>query len=227
MTLRPNDVTMGPVRTDPVANYLQRLDAALVGPRHVRRDLLAEARDHLEDATAAYVTAGKAPYEAASLAVRDFGTVEQIAPAYQATLAVAASRRTALLMLVVLGVQPFLWDEGLSLASSAHVSDPDLWILGALDWTIELSGLFALVGTVLALLATGVGSRWLRSGRQTARITGIFGLICTVTVPVLGVSMLGLTGGLANPVLCMQALLFLLLPLAAVAYSARRTLATA
>ena len=97
-----------PMRTDPkvatmapmgVAGYLAELDAALVGPRRVRRDLVREAGDHLEDATDAYRRAGRDSSEAERLAVRDFGTLDEIAPAFQTTLAVAASRRTAWLLL--------------------------------------------------------------------------------------------------------------------------------
>ena len=106
MRTEPNAVTMAAMG---VAGYLAELDAALVGPARVRRDLVREAGDHLEDATEAYQRAGRDAGEAEHLALRDFGTLDEIVPAFQTTLAVAAARRTAWLLLGILAIQPFLW----------------------------------------------------------------------------------------------------------------------
>ncbi|MGL4175937.1 MAG: permease prefix domain 1-containing protein, partial [Dermatophilaceae bacterium] len=101
---------MGVVSSHLHAAYLARLDAALVGPRRVRRSLLAEAEGHLEDATDALTEAGLSPDAAARRAVTEFGDVGVVAPAFQETLTVASSRRTAWLLLLALSYQPFLWD---------------------------------------------------------------------------------------------------------------------
>ena len=87
-------VSAGP--RDPVDAYLADLDAALRGPRRVREDLLAEARDGLADAVDAYEAAGCDPAEARRRALEEFGDVAAVAPEYQRELTAAQGRRTAL-----------------------------------------------------------------------------------------------------------------------------------
>jgi hypothetical protein len=99
-----------PVRADPVRAYLTQLDAELHGPDDVRRDLLREARDGLEDAAEGYERAGLPPRHAAELAVRDFGPVSEIAPRYQDELAADQGRRTALLLAVGFPLLMLGWD---------------------------------------------------------------------------------------------------------------------
>jgi hypothetical protein len=211
---------------DPRPAYLARLDAALVGPGRTRRSLVQEAADHLDDATAALVRAGYDEEAASRRAVDDFGTVPEVAASFQTTLAVAASRRTAWLLLLVLGYQPFLWDAGLNLASETHAARPDWWLVGALDELIEIGGGLTLLGAVGALVLTGIGNRWLSAGRLTARLTAGFTLVACAFVPLTCVAMTlaagGWTLGFWALVLGLMAL-----PLGGVAVSAQRTLAAA
>ncbi|WP_460714270.1 permease prefix domain 1-containing protein [Nocardioides dilutus] len=211
---------------DPRPAYLARLDAALVGPGRTRRSLVQEAADHLDDATEALVRAGHDEDAAARRAVEDFGTVAEVAASFQTTLAVAASRRTAWLLLVVLGFQPFLWDSGLDLASDTQAERPDFWLVGVLDEVIEIGGGLTLLGAALALVATGIGNRWWSAGRFTARLTGRVALAAAVFVPLTCVVMTLAAGGWT---LGFWALVLglVVLPLGAVAGSARRTLAAA
>ncbi|MEN3308104.1 MAG: hypothetical protein V7603_4306 [Micromonosporaceae bacterium] len=81
-----------------IDGYLAGLAAALRGPRRVKADLLAEARDSLYDAADAYQKMGLTAAAAQRRAVADFGDHAEIAPAYQAELAIAQGRRTALLI---------------------------------------------------------------------------------------------------------------------------------
>ena len=90
--------------------YVAALDRSLLGPRRVRRGLVQEARDHLDDASTSLSDAGYDRAEAERIAVADFGSLDQIVPAFQTTLAVASSRRTAWMLFAVLSIQPFLWD---------------------------------------------------------------------------------------------------------------------
>ncbi|MBL7258788.1 permease prefix domain 1-containing protein [Paractinoplanes lichenicola] len=203
--------------------YLAELDAALVGPRRVKRDLLQEAAGHLEDATAALVERGWPADEARARAEADFGPVAEIAEAYQTTLAVASSRRTAWILTVSLMFQPFLWDQGLRLADVAAPAHPtDAWWFAFLDELIELGGAVMIAGAVLGLLATGIGNRLRPAGRRIARATARFTLVAAVVLPMMAAGMA--VGAGLGPLAWLLVTLLLVLPLAVAAVSARRTL---
>lgn len=225
MTRRRAPRTMDDV-TDARAAYLAALGRSLVGPRRVRHDLLREAGDHLDDATAAYVDAGWTEEEAAAMAVRDFGPVEDVAAGYQTTLAVAASRRTSALLLGVLGVQPFIWDGGIAQLLHLDSAAPSGWAYRVLDTTIEYGGGLVILLAVLLVAATGIGNRWRPAGRRVARVTGRFAIGAVVFLPVTGVAMTMLTEP-ANLLAWAHLVVLLLVPMALVGLSARRTLATA
>jgi len=210
--------TMAPMG---VAGYVAELDAALVGPRRVRRDLVREAGDHLEDATDAYRRAGLDSSEAERLALRDFGTIDEIAPAFQTTLAVAASRRTAWLLLAILSIQPFLWDGGLA---SADTPPPDGLFYAVLDVFVEVVGGAAIVAVILLVAATGIGNRWFRAGRGIARLTGYVALGSAVMTKLVGIAMTAMSEG-ASPVSWLMLAVFILVPMSVAGASARRTLA--
>ncbi|MEI7056162.1 permease prefix domain 1-containing protein [Nocardioides sp. CCNWLW239] len=204
--------------------YLADLRAAIPGPSLTRRDLLREAGDHLEDATEAYTAAGYTTAEAEALALRDFGDVDDVAPGFRDTVAIGAARRTALLLVLVMIPQAFLWDGGIDLGASAHSVAPNTGLFHALDLVIGYVGTAGALGAVIALAATATGQRWLRIGRRTARLTAFWSLAIAVLVPVIGFTMLALTGGL-TVFLALSALAFMAAPFAAVALSAQRTLA--
>lgn len=206
------------------AAYLDRLGARLVGPRRARRDLLQEVADHLEDATDAYRAAGYDVADAAALARRDLGTVDELVPAFQETLAVAASRRTAWILLGALVLQPFLWDNGVDLAAASHVKSPDEPVFRLLDLAVEAGGFVVIVGAVLALAATGVGHRWFRIGRPVARATAVFALAAGPAVVLVGVAMTAMSAG-PRWSLWLLVLAFLVVPFGVAGVSARRTLA--
>ncbi|HEY0716202.1 MAG TPA: permease prefix domain 1-containing protein [Streptosporangiaceae bacterium] len=115
---------MNPV-TDPVEDYLDQLYAGLrTTPREARR-IIAEAEDHLREATAAGVEAGLSAHEAQEAAISSFGSVRAVVRAHTrrvppvavfgelimaawklasiALLAVAGSGLVALVMNQVLG----------------------------------------------------------------------------------------------------------------------------
>jgi hypothetical protein len=208
-----------------ITSYADSLGAALVGPRRVRQGLVDEARDHLVDATEAYAEAGYDEDEAAAMAVADFGPVEEIVPAFQTTLAVAASRRTAWVMLAILAAQPFIWDGGLQLAENANAHPPSMALYGFLDAAIEIVGAVMIAGTIAILLLTTIGNRWFRAGRAIARGTAIFTIASCLVLPLFAISM-----SLASDQLILVHVIgalvpFLVAPLSVAAISARRTLA--
>lgn len=218
MRLRPGSAMMTCMT---VAPYLAELDAALAGPRRKRRDLMQEASDHLDDATDAYLRAGYDRVEAERQAVVDFGTVDEVGPAFQTTLAVASSRRTAWILLAVLAIQPFVWDGPFS----SHSAPPDGLLFAFLDTGVEYVG-GAMIAAALVLVAlTGIGNRWFRAGRRIARLTGLVVIGSAVTIKAMGITMVVLSGGFALGPWAMV-LVFLVVPFSVAAASARRTLAT-
>jgi hypothetical protein len=203
-----------------VAPYLAELDAALAGPRRVRRDLLQEARDHLTDATDAYLRGGYDRAEAEHQAVADFGTVDEIAPAFQTTLAVAGARRTSWLLLAVLMIQPFAWDGPFS----SHAAPPDGLFFAILDKGVEYVGAAMIAAAVLLAVASGIGNRWFHAGRGIARLTSYVAIGSAVTIKVIGITMVLLSSGFAILPWAMV-LTFIVVPFSIAASSARRTLA--
>lgn len=200
------------------------LSSALSGPRRCRADLMAEARDSLEDATEAYEAGGLQRLEAERSAVDDFGDLSEVVPGYRAELGIAQSRRTALMLFLVMIVQPIVWQEG----AWAWTQQPEgtTPFLDLLNQSVKVTGSLSIVGAVLAVVGTGLGLRypWLRD--RVARATAVFALVSAGAVGAIAFLMglfsteldgsnlagLGIVGG------------FVLLPLLLVSYNAQRCL---
>jgi hypothetical protein len=95
---------------NPIDLHVAALDRALRGPRRTRRGMVAEARAGLRDAADAYRAGGVAPDQAEALAVRDFGTVPEVAPSYQDELTARQGRRAAVLFAVVFPGMLLSWE---------------------------------------------------------------------------------------------------------------------
>jgi HAAS len=165
----PGRGTLVPVAGSELDRYLASLAAALRGPRRARADLLAEVRDGLTDAAEAHRRGGLPAAAAQRRAVADFGTAAELAPAFQAELAVAQGRRTALLIAAGLtGVQvatPVLW------WSAAAGPVP----AGGYAWLATGFNGLCLAGAALALLVRlgfGWGSRYAPDGVALTRALG-------------------------------------------------------
>jgi hypothetical protein len=201
--------------------YVAALDEALVGPSRVRRDLVQEARDHLADATAAYRRGGRDRADAERRAIDDFGDLDEIVPAFQTTLAVCSSRRTAWMLFAVLSIQPFLWDGPLG----PHEANPDGLLFAVLDNGVEYVGGLMILVSLGLLVATGVGNRWFAAGRGIARITSFATIGGAVAIKLTGLTMVLLSSGNdVGPWLLLLA--FIVVPFSVTAAHARRTLAT-
>lgn len=185
---------------------------------------MREAADHLEDAVEALVEAGEDQDVAARRAVGDFGSIAEVAASFQSTLAVAAARRTALLLVVVLGYQPMLWDSGFNLASGTRGARSDSWFFELLDRMIEAGSLLILVGALLVLAATGLGNRWWLLGLGSAKLAAVFSLAAALFVGLASVAMVATAGG-DNTGVWLLALTLVVLPLGGVVLSACGTLA--
>jgi hypothetical protein len=157
-----------------VETYVAELRRSLRGPRRVRADLVAEARDGLFDATEAYQRQGMHPDAAERRAVADFGDVREIARQYQSELGLVQGRRTALHIVIVLAAQHLLWSGAWSGHHDTPVEAP-AWY-GSLAQGVDRFGLIAL-GTAFAALVLVTAVTHLRgNGRIIVRATGCFAL---------------------------------------------------
>jgi hypothetical protein len=151
--------------------YLAGLGAALRGPRQIKADLLAEARHSLLDAAEAYQGMGLSPEQARRRAVAEFGSLADIVPDYQAELAVAQGRRTALLIALALPLlyllSPLLWWHSPWSGQGQTTSDY-FRLANGFDY-LSLGGAF-LAG--LVWLGFGWGSRYVRNGMALTRLLG-------------------------------------------------------
>jgi hypothetical protein len=198
-----------------IEEYVAQLGAALKGPRRTKADLVREARDGLLDAAEAYACSGLSPDQAERQAVADFGTVAQVAPAFQQELGYAQSTRTALLVGLVLAPQDFLWD----LVSPDAA--PAAGLYGQVSALTSPLGAIALLGSVAAV-ALGGRVPWIirATGFFSYGVAAVFvatGLLLVFSGPTPPLAVAGLPA----------ALVLVIAPMFVVARSARRCLAAA
>ena len=185
---------------------------------------MAEARDSLEDATEAFEADGLDRYQAEQQAVADFGELDEVVPGYRAELGIAQGRRTALALCLVMLAQPIVWLDG-AWSWSQNTSSPTPFS-EFLNQFVMLIGGTAIAGTVVALLASGIGLRYPAVRDRVTRSTGVFALLSGGAVGVVSIAMAttsavanhGGVGGLGIVAV------FVLLPLALVGRSAHRCL---
>ncbi|MGC4936860.1 permease prefix domain 1-containing protein [Kribbella sp. DT2] len=210
--------------SSPVDVYMADLSRALGGPRRCRADLMAEARDSLEDATEAYEAGGLQRLEAERSAVDDFGDLADVVPGYRAELGIAQSRRTAFMLFLVMIVQPIVWREG-AWAWTQQPEGTTPW-LDLLNRSVMATGMLSIAGGALAVVGTGLGLRypWLRD--RVARATAVFALVSAAAVGTIAVLMGWFSTELGGSNLAGLGVVagFVLLPLLLVSYSAQRCL---
>ncbi|WP_341718982.1 permease prefix domain 1-containing protein [Micromonospora sp. FIMYZ51] len=144
-----------------IDEHLRRLAGRLRGPRRLRADLLTEARHGLLDAVEAYRDGGLSAHEAARRAVTDFGTPEQLAPAYQAELAVAALRGLSLRILAFAAAAALAGDltwRGSSWSDGPPPPAGYLLLSQSVDWIWAAAFLLGAAGLAL-VTATARSSR--------------------------------------------------------------------
>ncbi|MEV5960665.1 permease prefix domain 1-containing protein [Kribbella sp. NPDC051952] len=180
---------MSSTRT-PVDEYLTALSKSLGGPRRRRADLLTEARDHLTDATEAFEADGLDHEDAEREAVADFGELAEVVPGYRAELAVSQSRRTAMYLFLALIIQPIVWQAG----AWSWTQEPESGALNDyLQVIVRGIGGVAIAGSVLAVLAAGVGLRHPLVRDHVSRVTAIFALVSAIVIAAIGVLMAATT----------------------------------
>jgi hypothetical protein len=169
-----------------IDEYIDELHAALRGPRRVKEDLLTEARDGLVDTARAYQEKGLDPDAAQRRAVAEFGEVREVAPDYQAELAVSQGRRTALLVFFVYTPQhfgsEFVW-RSQAPGWSWQPGEAYLFLARVVDW----AALATIAAALAAVLACGVGVRYLGVRRRLARAIGVLTIAACAFFAVAGV----------------------------------------
>lgn len=171
---------------DPIATHVAALERALRGPQRARQCMVAEVHAGLLDAADAYECGGLPPDQAAAAAVRDFGTVGEVAPSFQDELTARQGRASALLFAIVfpgmLVGWDLLWQSGLVRRGSGTATD----LVVALARLQDGATLF--VGTAaIALLA--VTFRRTVSPRRVTRAVGLTGTAGALTCGGISVAM--------------------------------------
>ncbi len=206
----------------PVDDYLTGLSRALPGPRRRKADLLAEARDHLVDATEAFEADGLERDKAEREAVADFGALDDVVPGYRAELAVSQSRRTAMLLFLVLILQPIVWQENAWSWNQDPVAESAL--NDFLQTLVRSLGMVTIAGAVLAVIAGGVGMRYPIVREHVSRATSLFALASSVVISAIGVGMAATSSGSAALLDYAIVSGFVVLPLVVVGLQAGRCL---
>ncbi|RZQ65583.1 permease prefix domain 1-containing protein [Amycolatopsis suaedae] len=175
-----------------IEGYLDELAGTLRGAPAAKADLLAEARDGLDDAAESYRARGFDPAEAERRAVADFGTVAQVRRDFQAELGVAAGVQVLRSLALALPLMHVIWEL-------TRITSFGEWSrVGAVlpEWFGQLSRLsdgsgYVVAGlAVLALLATRLLSRY---GRVTGLARWLAVLALTGAVGDLAVRMVLMT----------------------------------
>jgi hypothetical protein len=162
--------------SDPAAvrvidDYLRGLARRLPVPTPLTRDVLAELRDDLLDATAALTTGGTPPVAAARAAIADFGDEETIARELRPELGTRRARQIGITLLVTGPLVGICWLVAVFFGT-AHAP--------AWRWLLVLVAPVIVIGaaaTGLTVVSSGRLSRWLgpytMMARRASTIAGI------------------------------------------------------
>jgi hypothetical protein len=156
------------VTADPVAVHVAELDRVLRGPGAVKRSMIAEVHDGLQDAADAYRAGGLEPLPAAAAAVRDFGPAREVAPLMQEELTARQGRATALLLAVSFPAMVVGWD--LLWRSGVGWPGPAPAVVAALARVQDVASAGIAAAALVLLVAT---FRRSAAPRWTTALTGL------------------------------------------------------
>jgi hypothetical protein len=137
---------------DPIAAHVSALEVLLHGPRRTRKDMISEVRAGLRDAAAAYREGGYPAEQAAAWAVRDFGTVGEVAPEFQDELTARQGRWSAVLYALVFPGMMLAWDLFWSFGWTRRAAGPANDAVRVLS-TIEDAATLMVAAVAVTLLA--------------------------------------------------------------------------
>lgn len=181
---------------DPITSHVAALERVLQGPRRTRQGMIAEARAGMLDAADAYLAGGVPPEQAAVNAVRDFGSVGEVAPSFQEELTARQGRRAAVLFAVVFPAMllgwDLLWSSGLVRRGPAATE-----LVVVLARLLDGMTVVVALAAVALLAATFFRAVPPRSVTRAVGLTGTAGAIaCGVTTVAMNVA-----GGRATAVM--------------------------
>ena len=160
-----------------IGAYLSEIAAALPGPGSARRDVVAELRSGLLDATDAHRAAGLPAEQAAEAAIGEFGDPGQIAAAFRPELATRQARRLALTLVATGPLIGLLW---IAAAFTSHFGIqpappwdwPDLTAVSRFAVPLAvITFLISVWAALFTLAATGRLTRWLPARTRLAPTT--------------------------------------------------------
>ncbi|WP_405675299.1 permease prefix domain 1-containing protein [Streptomyces sp. NBC_01511] len=143
----------------PVADYVATLSAALHGPVRAKSRMLQEIRDGLTDTVEAHTRDGVPHDRAARLAVREFGTPDELVPSCQRELTLAQTRRTALSVILTVPLLITCWYLIWTTGQSWQIQHTAQLVAVPLAAVAAVAALLAAV----AFAATGAPARRLRT----------------------------------------------------------------
>ncbi|GAA1277556.1 hypothetical protein GCM10009677_34480 [Sphaerisporangium rubeum] len=173
-----------------IDDYVATLARTLRGPGRLRRDMVAEARDGLEDAAEAYREQGADPAAAERLAVAEFGPVGEIAPGYQEELAAREGRRTAAGLFLIVPVVTVLW----TLIWRLYPDLPAPAYDGKPSWFMPLARFLDFFQLTMGLLGA-TALYLLGRGRRPEALTHGLGVLLWIQIPAIFVMSTILSAG--------------------------------
>ncbi|MEU5639771.1 hypothetical protein [Streptomyces milbemycinicus] len=170
---------------DPIEEHVAALAAALHGPARVKARMLTEARDALTDAAVDIADGGSPDGRAVRQAVDDFGSVEDVAPAFQREITIAQARHTARRVALIVPFLALTWyvlvivDHGRGLPYPVEVL------------TAHVGGVAAVAALLAAasLAATGALARRLPTPRRLPLMVAWTGTAACAAVAISAVTL--------------------------------------
>ncbi|WP_374771331.1 permease prefix domain 1-containing protein [Streptomyces sp. NBC_01463] len=143
-----------PPAGDPVETHLADLAARLHGPARLKARMVDELREGLLDAARELSPDAEPGREAARRAIREFGTVAELAPSFQYELTVTQARHTARTVMLIVPCLLVCWSlVELSTRVEGHGLPGSLQVAVA-----HLGGLSALTALPAAVFLSATGS---------------------------------------------------------------------
>jgi hypothetical protein len=176
-----------------VEHYLTAVAARLPGSPRSHRDIVAELRSGILDATDTHCSAGLPPAEAVQAAIDEFGDPARVADSFKAEIAAGIARRAAVVVLVTGPLVGVLW---IVTAVASQIAPHHQWadLSPGLQVGLSLVAVAAGVtacGALFGIAVTGRLTRWLPALPRRAPAAAAVAGFGAVGADALGLALLG------------------------------------